>query len=395
MEENHNIDFELSLRALFSISEFYEFHKSYSIENKVKERNDLYILIEKFRSFLLNKREITNDEEIIFKHVIECAENESYKNSNEKIFITNKIKIPNEKFLIEFSKDFDEIKTEDLFFEEINKGKYKTITEYIHLHGVDGEKLTKLYEKYKNHNHPYIYDRIAEPILQAKNFSAGIPILKNSLKYALRNPNLFWHSINGVDACATSLYRIQFLLGQSGISELSKNITNFESKLLKLIYLYLSRYIYMSNDNIKSIDFYSNRARIVRDYNYQFMVIFGLGVNPDIQYISDKYLAYLTSNKYNLVGQPFIQYMWDSRKMYNHGSHIPNSTGGYREIEDATFLELVERGRIRSIIQSSKILTEFENYELNFSNSEIDLICDYATWKNKDDYENYIRKLKE
>ena len=138
----------------------------------------------------------------------------------------------------------------------------------------------------------------------------------------------------------------------------------------------------MSKDNLLSIDAYSNRARIVRDYKYQFMGIFGIGVIPDIQYISDKYLAYTTATKNNLVGQPFTQLMWDSMKMYRHGSHIPNSSGGYQETEDATWMQLVQRGHLRSINLSEKILEEFENYELNFTNSEIDLICEIALKKN-------------
>jgi hypothetical protein len=150
----------------------------------------------------------------------------------------------------------------------------------------------------------------------------------------------------------------------------------------------------MSEGNLLSIDAYSNRARIVRDYKYQFMGIFGIGVIPDIQYISDKYLAYTTATKNNLVGQPFIQLMWDSMKMYRHGSHIPNSSGGYQETEDATWMQLVQRGHLRSISLSEKILREFENYELNFTNSEIDYICNYAIEKNKDDFENYIEKIK-
>lgn len=386
--------FKSSLELLFSISEFEDFYSDFSLKNKIESKDDLYILTDKFKQHLSVKRELTEDENIIINHVIECAENEVYINSNEKIFIVNKIKTPNEKFLKEFNYDFNEIKTNDLFFEEINKGKYRTVTEKIALYGVDGKKLSNLYEKYKDYNHPYIYDRISEPIIQAKNFSIGIPILKQALKYAFRYPNYFWDSIAGVDACATSLYRIQFLLGRDGLSEINKSIPDFEVKILKLIFLYLSRLIYMSNENILSMDAYSNRARIVRDYNYQFMVIFGLGVNTDIQYISDKYLAYMTATKHNLGGQPFIQFLWDSMKMYRHGSHIPNSTGGYKDIEDATWMQLVERGRLRSINLSMTILSEFENYQLNLNNSEIDFICKYAIDKNKDDFDNYIEKIK-
>ena len=383
-----------SLGILFSILEFEDFHKDFSLKNKIESKDDLYILIEEFKQYLSSKREITIDENILFKHVLECAEHEVYANSIEKIFITNKIKIPNEEFLKEFNKDFNSIKTDDLFFEEINKGKYRTITEKIVLFGVDGEKLSDLYTKYKDFNHPYIYEKISEPIIQAKNFSIGISILAKSLKYAFRYPNYFWDSVVGVDACASSLYRIQFLLGRNGLTEINKSIPGFEIKILKLIFLYLSRLIYMSNENILSMDAYSNRARIVRDYNYQFMGIFGIGVNPDIQYISDKYLAYMTATKHNLGGQPFIQFMWDSMKMYRHGSHIPNSTGGYQEIEDATWMQLVERGKYRSINLSMSILTEFEDYQLNLNNSEIDFICKYAIDKNKDDFDNYIKKIK-
>ena len=382
MDETVNKGLKSSLGLLFSITEFEDFFKTYSQEKKIEGKNGLYLLIESFRENLSQNRELSSEEDILLKHIVECTENEIYANSALKISIVNKVKIPNEEFLKEFLTDFQAIKTDDLSFEEINKGKYKTVKEYISLHGVDGKGLSELYEKYKDFNHPYIYDLISEPIIQAKNYSNGIAILKKSLKYALRYPNYFWHSLRGVDACATSLYRIQFLLGYDGFREIEKSIENFETKLLKLIFLYLSRVIYMSEDNLLSIDAYSNRARIVRDYKYQFMGIFGIGVIPDIQYISDKYLAYTTATKNNLVGQPFIQLMWDSMKMYRHGSHIPNSSGGYQETEDATWMQLVQRGHLRSIKLSEKILEEFENYELNFTNSEIDLICEIALKKN-------------
>ncbi|EOG6905743.1 hypothetical protein ACLH3R_002370 [Flavobacterium psychrophilum] len=395
MDEIVNKGLKKSLAFLFSIPEFEIFYIDFCLENKMEGINGLYLLTETFRKNLAEKREVTEDESLFLKHIIECAENEVYANSKLKISIVNKVKIPNESFLKDFNKDFQEIKTNELFFDEINKGKYKTVKEYISLHGVDGKGLFEIYEKYKDFNHPYIYDLISEPLIQAKNYSNGIAVLKKSLNYAFRYPNYFWDSLRGVDSCATSLYRLQFLLGKDGLIEISNTIKNFEIKLLKLIFLYLSRVIYMSENNFLSIDAYSNRARIVRDYKYQFMNIFGLGVIPDIQYISDKYLAYTTAIENNLTIQPFQQLRLDSMKMYRHGSHIPNNSGGYQETEDATFMQLVQRGNIRSINLSEKILIEFENYELNFTNSEIDLICDFAIEKNKNDFENYIKKLKE
>ena len=46
-------------------------------------------------------------------------------------------------------------------------------------------------------------------------------------------------------------------------------------------------------------------------------------------------------------------------KMYRHGSHISNSSGGYQETEDATWMQLVQRGHLRSINLAEKIFIEF------------------------------------
>src|SRR5690606_24049113 len=171
---------------------------------------------------------------------------------------------------------------------------------------------------------------------------------------------------------------------------------NEKIKLLKLLFLYMSRYICMTQSNIKSIDFYSIRARVVKGNYMEFIGIFGLGVNPDIQYMSDMYLAYQISSNNNLTAIPsFKQFMWDSLKMYEHGSHIPNSSGGYKEIEDRTWMELVRDGEIRSLILGDKLLKEFENYELNISNSTIDDIFKILHETKKDDLENYIKKISE
>lgn len=394
MKENFSKSLRSALALLFSIPEFENFYKESLIENKIKNGDDFKKLIDQFKRYLSNNRIILDEENMIFKHLYEQSENAVYENSNFKIATINKIKIPNEHYLKQFNDDFKAISADEPFFEEINKGKYKTKSEYIVCFGVDGKGLGRLIEKYKDYNHPYIYNRISESPIHAKNYSLGIPILKKALKYSLRYPNYFWNSLQTIDACASSIYQLQFLLGREGIRELNEEIKSFEIKLFKLIFLYLSRVIYMERNNIFSIDAYSNRGRIVRDYNFQYMAIFGSGVNPDIQYISDKYLAYTTANYNNLVGQPFTQYMWDSMKMYRHGSHIPNNSGGYQDIEDNTWMELVQKGHFRSLNLAERILNEFENYQLNFTNNEIDFICDHALSRNKDDFENYIKQIR-
>ena len=91
---------------------------------------------------------------------------------------------------------------------------------------------------------------------------------------------------------------------------------------------------------------------------------------------------------------PFKQHMWESMKMYRHGSHIPNTTEGYQEIEDRTWMELVRDGEVRSIMFSEKFLEEFEKYELNLTNQEIDFVCQTAIDQHPHDEFKYMQKLK-
>lgn len=390
--------YEQKLRnALFILNEiegFIEFHEEYTNDKKVESRTDFFSLLNSFKEHLASKNSLGENEKIIISNVKEISEKVGYENSQSKIFIVNETLKPKETFLEEFLEEFTEAKTGDLFFEEVRPRRFKTITESLALHGMDGKKLTEIYDKYKDYNHPLIYFLISEPLINSKDFTNGISILEKALKYAFRYPNYYWHSMSGIEGCAWSLFSIQYLLGIEGIDEAEKQIPQFRQKLLKLIYLYLSRYIHMSGNNIKSIDCYSNRARLMKDYYMDFIGIFGLGVNPDIQFISDYYLAYQVAMNNNLSGlPPFRQLMWESMKMYRHGSHIPNSTGGYQEIEDRTWMELVRDGELRSIRFSERFLNEFEAYELNLSNPEIEYICRIAMSRNKDDFQDYIEKL--
>lgn len=92
----------------------------------------------------------------------------------------------------------------------------------------------------------------------------------------------------------------------------------------------------------------SIRANLVYDYRTEFSVIFGIGINPDIQYIADKATASSIADRYGL-SIIFEECFKDAMKMYRYGSLIPNDTGGYVDIEDATFGGLIERGNVLEV----------------------------------------------
>jgi hypothetical protein len=382
-----------ALQHIIGLEEHNAFYKNYVSKQEIKTSTDLDEFFIAFKSYLINLGKWDSELELTLKIIKEQSDIVKHQKSESPLFSINNSRKLNDSWLSEFQKEFKQCLTGDQFVEEVKPTRYKTITENIILYGVDGSKLSEVYLKYSDFNHPYVNYNVASVMYNAKNYSNGLPILKDGIKSIASYPNHYWNNENGIEGATWMLGDLLFLLGNS--LEVN-NLRSEKVKLLKLLFLYMSRYICMTQSNINSIDFYSNRARVVKDNYMEFIGIFGLGVNPDIQYISDMYLAYQVSSNNNLTAIPsFMQFMWDSLKMYEHGSHIPNNSGGYKEIEDRTWMELVRDGEIKSLILGDKLLKEFENYELNISNSTIDIIFNLLAETKKDDLDNYIKKISE
>lgn len=363
---------KIVLKHLLSQKEHNSFYENYEAQNKIKNAEDFDNFLIAFKSHLVNLGKWDDDLMFTLKLIKEQSELVRHKKSKSPLFSINKSIELNDSWLNEFKREFQRCLTGDIFYEEIKPKRYKTVTENMILFGVNDEKLWELYSKYSDFNHPYVNYNISSILYKSKKFTDGLSILKEGIKSIASYPNHYWNNKNGIEGATWMIGDLILLLG----NKLEENKLREEKiKLIKLVFLYMSRYICMSQSNIKSIDFYSNRARLIKNNNKEFLGIFGADINPDVQYISDMYLAYEVSLKNHIDGnQKFMQFMWDSLKMYRHCSHIPNYTDGYNEIEDKTWMELVSVGEVRSLILGDKLLKEFKNYELNISNHKIDTI---------------------
>ncbi|WP_418587078.1 hypothetical protein, partial [Phocaeicola sp.] len=79
---------------------------------------------------------------------------------------------------------------------------------------------------------------------------------------------------------------------------------------------------------------------------------------PDLQFSSDKFLAYRTASQTcpELVSGFYLQCLWDAKKMYQYGNlNYPTIDGGYTVIEDAGWMEIIEKCRVRSQIVAQQI----------------------------------------
>ncbi len=368
--------------------------------------------IEGFDTFLLKHSDIKDFTELISSFKNELLESKSLNSNYELIlniaqekygeFITKSwlginyfntcAKVNDSDVLNNFINDWtNNVQSYGCDFKKAEKQHYKTIKEIIAFQKIDIPK--DFIERYKNHSHPFICSKIAIPFLNRKLYDVGLFFLKKSLFHVFSYPNIYWDNPQAIYGCTDALFELQHLLGRSGMNELTNVFTGRTIEILKILYLYLSRSIYIMDfqmnyalNNFKTselvpfyiiekINYLSIRADLIYDYKNEFLYIFGAGVNPDIQYIADKSTVYNLCEQFGLgiIGE---QCRKDALKMYQHGSLTPNYSGGYVEIEDATLSELIKRGNIRSLVLSNRLMKEFNMGKFAISKAKISsVIC--------------------
>lgn len=218
-------------------------------------------------------------------------------------------------------------------------------------------------EKYKHAAHPLIQSTIGKALI-AGGEHRGIGYLFNALTRAVVMPNIYWHNERAIIGYIESIWEVIRL---SKLAQISGNEEGIDEplilcKLLRLLFLYMSRYIELNPNKIKTADIYSNRAELFYFFPTEMQSLFIDGgfyaIIPDLQFSSDKFLAYRTASQTcpELVSGFYIQCLWDSKKMYQYGNlNYPTIDGGYTVIEDAGWMEIIERCRIRSRVVAQQI----------------------------------------
>lgn len=333
------------------------------------ELENFNIIIESFKKEQIENGAFNKELDLMLKILLE-KHSSFIENSDNGIHYLNKhLQVNDSEILSQFATDAKNSYSDKYEYRNAEHQRYKTITEKVAFQKVDFNNLIKDYIDY---DHPYICSEIAIAYLNAKKYDIGLVFLQKALIHAFSSPNIYWHNPTALYGCVDALYEFQHLLGREGMNELSERIPNGMFMILQCLYLYLSRAIYMcdyetvekEDENIpyfiiNKINYLSIRADLVYFYRQEFNSIFGIGVNPDIQFMSDKASAYYLAMNYGIeiVAKDAYQ---DAQKMYQYGGLTPNDSGGYIDIEDATFTELIERGQRRSEVLANTLLEKYK-----------------------------------
>ena len=286
--------------------------------------------------------------------------------------------------LEEFCKDFSESKTGQVAFKKADVQHYKTITEKIAYYGID---IQPVYNKYHNTQNPYINAELAGIFNRTGMYEMGLFHLHKALNYALTQSNPYWDTPSGVYGCAEAIWELQYLLGRKGLEDFSRDNRDFKFKILELLYLYLCRSIHIVENSAQSANYLSNRANLLYDYRYDFHLVFANngfgGAKMEVQLMSDKAYAYRIGESLGLA-LLFQQDFKDSLKMYQHGSLLPNSTGGLCDEEEATMEELNKRGWFRSVELGNRLYQKYQKGEFHLNRYQIASLISYLRYKYPD-----------
>ena len=308
----------------------------------------------------------------------------SLQNSEDiPLFWIDKSNIVDESFIGNFIKDIESCKIGNIKFEEI-KSPYKTKKEFLMYEGISDMALKNVIMKYSSYNHPYIWDYFQDIKFHSERYNEWLAFLYKGIRDIFTFPNKYWDSKYGIIGSTwLSIYFFKAI----------KPIENVEliNKLLKIVFLYITRALCIVDD-ITTIDLLRNRAWISQEAFKRYRGALPLGVNPDYIFISDMYLAWHRSTELKL-GWMFKQCYDESLMMYRYGRLKPSNENWYVDIDERTYLQIVNNTYDRNLLIASSYQMEFEKGKLNISNKEINDSLKLVKKEIESNYKQFIDRV--
>lgn len=272
-----------------------------------------------------------------------------------------------------FIKEWEEDKTHITYFTDERSKRYRSFRETRlyeeHLYDQD------FIERFKHYAHPLVQSTIGAAFINTGD-ARGVGFIMNALSRAVIFPNIYWNNVRAIhgyiEAIWTALYLVDKIKNEVSIETI---IPNCKVKLIELLFIYIERALQMEPQNIKNADLYNNRAELFyqkHGISQGIYTVVGI-TNPDLHFISDKYLAFYTANRLGIISPLYEQCLWDSKKMYEYGSlTYLNDENGYKYIEDATWMEIVNRAQKRSQIVAQCLFDEAEKGKVFLTKEQIE-----------------------
>lgn len=269
----------------------------------------------------------------------------------------------NEYYVFQYIAKLQETPSEDSRL-KIYPSPYKSKTYASLIKKVNNRFAQELIIDYGGYAHPYILSDIANNYVNGHNPKEALNYLRRSIHLITEIPNRFWNSELAVTGAINTLRLIRINLPFFDF--------NISEKIFKYSYLYITRLIYITHDDLLQQTSYVNRAELdmVKDA-YRYMPF----QNNELMYISDMYYAHFcndTAQKISVIsGNNYYQ---KSLTYYQNGSLYPNGTDFYRDATEAPYNELVRAKNQMAVHLAMKYYKEIESGSLKLNESDIEQI---------------------
>ena len=294
--------------------------------------------------------------------------NESMKAPYSEITSLDKSLCLDESKVFEYIVKQQKLASNDIKNVQYLRTPYKTksmVLPFRHISPIDHDWLMI---EYGGFLHPYILADIAAVLVYSQKFKESFDYLRRSIETLTTFPNKYWNSELAIAGAANTFRLIRLMFPSY---RLEKN--DLFRKIFKYNYLYLTRMTCITRDELMVQSAYVNRAELVSHRcAYMFLPLFQ---NPDLLYISDLYHAHFCNDTatFNSVVSGNNYYM-KSLTYYKNGSLWPNDTGGYVDIEDKTYGQIVREKKQVSIMNAQIFMQEIKNRQEFMTSSDISTI---------------------
>ncbi|MDE7410127.1 MAG: hypothetical protein K2N09_08895 [Muribaculaceae bacterium] len=216
-------------------------------------------------------------------------------------------------------------------FQDI-KSPWKTRGITLSLYEIPSVLLNSIIFEFKDKEHPYILADIAGMYVYSQKIFEALGYLYRSVNLLTKFPNRFWNSEYGL-AGAANTFRLLLLMSSIELMDTYRKVFSYD-------YMFLTKLACTATDELFQHEAYVNRASIVLSPLARYVI--PLHINPELLYISDTYFAHYCNELAEKISfASGWNYNMKSLTYYQHGSIRPNDTGGFVDIEDRTYFQIV------------------------------------------------------
>lgn len=294
--------------------------------------------------------------------------NESIKEPYSEITSLDRSLCLDESKVYEYIVKQQKLASNDIKNVEYLKTPYKTKSTVLPFRQISPIDHDWLMIEYGGLLHPYILADIAAVLVYGQKFKESFDYLRRSIEILTTFPNKYWNSELAIAGAANTFRLIRLMFPSYRLEKI-----DLFRKIFKYNYLYLTRMTCITRDELMEQSAYVNRAELVSHRcAYMFLPLFQ---NPDLLYISDLYHAHFCNDTatFNSVASGNNYYM-KSLTYYKNGSLWPNDTGGYVDIEDKTYGQIVREKKQVSIMNAQTFMQEIKNRKEFMTSSDISTI---------------------